>query len=207
MINFINTIPCKRASDIIHTISEPEKVLNKRFPFFKEYSKNTKFNPSWIFRGAASDGYDLKPSAMRENFQLKPSKKNKGLRDIISSEKNHHKITELRLVSEFYKNCVQAGLRVPAFPPEIHESLIKLDVENLLSWAHDDNGTWPKSELFEIFSLAQHYGIPTRLLDWTRNPFVAAFFAAKDAEKEKKAIWLFGFYLLFLHKNLVMFLS
>jgi hypothetical protein len=38
--------------------------------------------------------------------------------------------------------------------------------------------------MYEIMAVAQHYDVPTRLLDWTERSFVACYFAASSANFE-----------------------
>ena len=53
---------------------------------------------------------------------------------------------------------------------------------------HELSGSWDR--LF----LMQHYWMPTRLLDWTENPFIALYFALRGSRSEPSdkaaAVWI-----------------
>ena len=48
--------------------------------------------------------------------------------------------------------------------------------------AHADTAAW--------LPLMRHYGLPTRLLDWSESILVAAYFAANDSSEHDRTVWV-----------------
>lgn len=74
-------------------------------------------------------------------------------------------------------------MRITDRPPETHYlNKFKQDASIILNH-------YPQSE-FEWLFLMQHYGVPTRLLDWTESPLTGLYFALETHNDNDGALWV-----------------
>lgn len=117
-----------------------------------------------VYRGQGDSTWQLTPNSTR-NFKNK---------SVVQQTQD-----EVILILKFIDNCNNIGIQVPSLTPAIYQKLI-----DLMSFTKfEDQSKWPSPEFYEILAFAQHYGVSTRLLDWSSRSFVAVYFSASEAIK------------------------
>ncbi len=145
-----------------------------------------------IYRGQPDASLPLLPSAWRKGSKVEELMKRFFLGSVGSNyadreaeiipDANPGKVENLKkleawldaemlFVSDFCKRCDLAALPVPGMASPYRDFKISFH----------PYANVPAFNFRPAFALAQHHGVPTRLLDFSDNPLVASFFAADQA--------------------------
>lgn len=149
------------------TLDTMDDVIQYLCPFKKKIRKQFGINSTFIFRGVSDHNYQLKPSLYRE-----------------STENNNtgKVLEEFNLLKSFVDACDLSGTQIPADSQKLRNDM---DIQKNIKKMIAEQSNWLiDGTLNEVIGLAQHYGVPTRFLDWSYQPLVALYFASIGAIKK-----------------------
>lgn len=172
--------PAPREGVEDHHCLKADDFLNVLSPRYSPFWQGSAYR--WIFRGQADAEWDLKARWVRavdvfERYGVLPIPKSDRRFQGQGTFWGRNREYQERLLRLFRAGLDRSGLVIPAMSPRLgyHE-------ENLIS-----SGYSPSQEVLPLLALAQHHGLPTMFLDWTRRAWVAAYFAAAEAATKPEA--------------------
>lgn len=157
----VKQIDCASVQELIQNILNIQDLPRERLT-------------NWIYRGESSARYTLLPSALRKEGRNK-------LQLFTTVVKKNSKLAgtageEFSAIAEFYEDANYQGLYVPHLKSlQTHHGFLRHISSDFIT------NEKINPEYYELIALAQHYGIPTRFLDWTEEFYVAFFFAFRNA--------------------------
>jgi hypothetical protein len=147
-----------------------------------------------IFRGVAdAEKHKLVPSSLRPDNSTLSKLTHGG--NIAKGQEEDAWIqisSERNLLKNFYLLADKQGLTLPGDGQHYREDYFFPIASNSSEDAWLKKEGWIPFGLQALAGLAQHYGLPTRLLDWSTNYLTAAYFAASNADATAEgeiAVW------------------
>lgn len=129
-------------------------------------------------------------------------------KDFVTSWEEFQCVKELHTLIKFLSYADKVGLKVP-----VKQNVRELLEQNFHNIFNHDTSLWPSEKFYELMALSQHYGVPTRALDWSYDYKTALYFAVKNIlnedyltnkKPENAILWAFNykhFNKFYLHQN------